>query len=71
MGGQWFNDMFGHPDTTSVDLLTDVALKSLRQHLHITDDPADCNITIHKVMWCTSYCTSAIRYTETYIKYRL
>ena len=49
MGGEWFRELFGDPDTVKIDTLTNAALESLHHQLGIKQDPLDFNITLQKV----------------------
>lgn len=48
MGGSWFPELFGNPDKVSNDTLTDAALESIGQQLHITHDPLTMQTTLCK-----------------------
>lgn len=49
MGGEWFQEFFGDPETIRSSTLSDIALKSLHTQLGISSDPLDCIATIQKV----------------------
>ncbi|XP_011405872.1 PREDICTED: protoporphyrinogen oxidase-like [Amphimedon queenslandica] len=48
MGGEWFQELFGDPETIRSSTLSDIALKSLHTQLGISSDPLDCIATIQK-----------------------
>ena len=49
MGGSWFEELFGDPETIKASTLSDIALKSLNAQLGISSDPLDCIASIQKV----------------------
>ena len=49
LGGEWFGELFGNPDEVSEDLITEVALKELRNQLGIVKQPSTVLSRIHKV----------------------
>ena len=51
LGGQWFEQLFGDPDTVSDDVITRAALEDLEEHLGITQQPSNAITRIHKVWW--------------------
>ena len=50
MGGSWFEELFGDPETIKASTLSDIALKSLNAQLGISSDPLDCIASIQKVV---------------------
>ena len=49
MGGQWFEELFGDPNTVKDDTLVNTALQSLHTQLEISQEPSDCYVTVQKV----------------------
>ena len=49
MGGHWFEELFGSPDTVSITALKQIALEELSCHLGISVEPQECMISVHKV----------------------
>lgn len=52
MGGQWFEELFGDPNTVNDDTLVNTALESLYTQLEISQEPSDCHVTVQKVNSC-------------------
>lgn len=48
LGGEWFEQLFGDPDTVSDDVITQAALEDLEEHLGITQLPFHAITRIHK-----------------------
>ena len=49
MGGQWFSDLFGDPDSVQHSHLQAKAQSDLEKHLQITADPALAYTAVHQV----------------------
>lgn len=49
MGGEWFEELFGNPNTVDTSTISTAALKALHTQLGITKDPTDCIVNVHKV----------------------
>lgn len=49
MGGEWFEELFGDPNTVKDDTLVNIALQSLHTQLEISQEPSDCHVTVQKV----------------------
>lgn len=49
LGGEWFEEMFGHPDAVNKDTIKQTALAELKSHLGITKEPIHAVSMIHKV----------------------
>ena len=52
MGGEWFEELFGDPNTVNDDTLVNTALQSLYTQLEISQEPSDCHVTVQKVNSC-------------------
>jgi len=55
LGGHWFPDLFGDPNTVDPSTITETALESLREHLAIEQPPSLTVNTVHKVSNCTCF----------------
>ena len=49
MGGAWFREHFGDPDSCKLSDLEEIAIKSTAKQLGITDDPARVMTKLQKV----------------------
>lgn len=52
MGGHWFEELFGDPNTVSEDRLVEAALESLHIQLGINASPDQCMVSVLKVSSC-------------------
>ena len=59
MGGKWFEELFGSPDTVDKEALKQIALEELACHIGISVEPVECLINVHKVFdtFVCSHCT--------------
>ena len=55
LGGEWFTELFGSPETASEENVKTVALEELQYHLGITQHPSHCITAIHKVCIMVEY----------------
>lgn len=46
LGGEWFNELGGDPDTNDI---IKIALESLRDHMGVNDEPSNIVARVHKV----------------------
>ena len=49
LGGEWFEELFGSPDTAKEETIKSAALETLQEHLGITQEPSYTVVNIHKV----------------------
>ena len=49
LGGHWFSELFGDPDTADPSTITRTALDTLRDHLGIRQTPSLTVTRVHKV----------------------
>ena len=49
MGGAWFDELFGHPDSAKSAMFEDVAIRSVAQQMKVKVDPSKVKVTIQKV----------------------
>ncbi|CAH1781708.1 unnamed protein product [Owenia fusiformis] len=48
MGGAWFRQLFGDPETANLDTFTDLALEAVREQMGITADPSEVCTTLQR-----------------------
>ena len=56
LGGEWFEELFGSPSTAKEDTIEEAALKTLHEHLGISQEPTRAIVNIHKVHQCVCVC---------------
>ena len=49
MGGAWFDQLFGHPDSANEKLFEDVAVRSVAEQMKVKVDPSKVKVQIQKV----------------------
>ena len=49
MGGEWFHDLFGDPETASMTQFEDSAIRAVRTQLNTKVEPSKVKVTLQKV----------------------
>ena len=58
MGGSWFSQVYGDPDSVKLEDLVRIAVKTASKQLGIKDNPVSVGVAVHKVLKNAGYKTN-------------